>query len=49
LALSLVVAFLVMFSLNEEFRRGVDKEWRDRGGGVVVEAHPVAVRDVSQA
>lgn len=49
LALSLIVAFLVLFSLNAEFRRGVDKEWRDRGGGIVVEADPVAIRDVSQA
>lgn len=49
LTLSLIVAFLVLFSLNEEFRRGVDKEWRDRGAGIVVDADPVAVRDVSRA
>lgn len=49
LALSLIVAFLVLFSLNAEFRRGVDKEWRDRGAGIVVEADPVALRDVSRA
>lgn len=49
LTLSLIVAFLVLFSLNEEFRRGVDKEWRDRGAGIVVDAEPVAVRDVSRA
>ncbi len=48
LAVSLIVAFLVLFSLSTEFRRGVDKEWRDRGGGIVVEADP-GVQDVSQA
>jgi hypothetical protein len=48
-ALFLIVAFLLLFSLNGEFRRGVDKEWRDRGAGIVVEATPIAVQDVSLA
>jgi uncharacterized membrane protein YidH (DUF202 family) len=40
LAIGLMVAFLVVFNMNAEFRRGVEKEWRNYGGGLVVHADP---------
>jgi uncharacterized membrane protein YidH (DUF202 family) len=42
LAIGLIVAFLVVFKINAEFRRGVEKEWRNYGGGLVVQANPAA-------
>jgi uncharacterized membrane protein YidH (DUF202 family) len=49
LAIGLIVAFLVVFNINAEFRRGVDKEWRNFGGGLVVRAHPAAGAQTAQA
>jgi uncharacterized membrane protein YidH (DUF202 family) len=40
LAIGLIVAFLVIFNMNAEFRRGVEKEWHDYGGGPFVQADP---------
>lgn len=42
LAIGLIVAFLVIFNINAEFRRGVEKEWHNYGGGLVVQADPAA-------
>jgi hypothetical protein len=39
-AIALLVAFVAMFSLHGEFRRGIEKEWRDYRG-VMVEASPL--------
>jgi hypothetical protein len=44
LAIGLIVAFAVVYHLSDEFRRGVEKEWRDRGGGLVVQLPPAAGR-----
>ena len=41
LAIGLILAFLVIFNMNAEFRRGVE-EWRNYGGGLVVQANPAA-------
>ena len=49
LAIGLIVAFLVVFNINAEFRRGVDKEWRNFGGKLVVRAHPAAGAQTAQA
>jgi hypothetical protein len=38
-AIVLLIAFAAMFSLHGEFRRGIEKEWRDYRG-VMVEASP---------
>lgn len=35
LTIGLIVVFLVLLYWNADFRRGVEKEWRDRGGLVV--------------
>jgi len=42
LAISLIVAFFVFFNMSAEFRRGVEKEWRNHGGGLVVLGGPAA-------
>jgi hypothetical protein len=49
LAICLIVAFLVFFNMSAEFRRGVEKEWRNYGGGVVVQADPLPGPDVALA
>ena len=49
LALGLIVAFLVIFNLNAEFRRGVEEEWRGYGGGFVVQADPAAGSHIARA
>ncbi|MGZ3197586.1 MAG: hypothetical protein ACXWCO_01430 [Caldimonas sp.] len=49
LAISLIVAFLIFFNMSAEFRRGVEKEWRNYGGGLVVQADPFAGPDVALA
>jgi len=41
-AIGLTVAFLVIFNMNAEFRRGIEDEWRNRGGGLTVQADPAA-------
>jgi hypothetical protein len=41
LAIALIAGFLVMFYMHADFRRGIEKEWREHGGGLVVQA-PVA-------
>ncbi len=38
LAIGLVVAFLVVFFMNADFRRGIEREWHDLGVGVTVQA-----------
>lgn len=38
-AIGLIVAFLVVYHRDAEFRRGVEKQWHDRGG-LVVRAAP---------
>jgi hypothetical protein len=40
LAIGLAVAFLVVFFMNAEFRRGIEREWQDFGGSVTVQAPP---------
>jgi hypothetical protein len=49
LAICLIIAFLVFFNSSAEFRRGVEKEWRNYGGGLVVQADPVAGPDARRA
>jgi hypothetical protein len=49
LAIGLIVAFLVVFNINAEFRRGVEKEWRNYGGGLVVQADPAAGSHIARA
>jgi hypothetical protein len=49
LVIGLIVAFLVIFNMNTEFRRGVEKEWRNFGGGLVVQADPAACSHVARA
>jgi hypothetical protein len=38
LAIGLLIAFAVMFNTHGEFRRGIEKEWRDYRGNVVQES-----------
>jgi hypothetical protein len=38
LAIGLLIAFVVMFSMHGEFRREIEKEWRDYRGTVVRES-----------
>ncbi|MBN8510520.1 MAG: hypothetical protein J0L57_18155 [Burkholderiales bacterium] len=42
LAIGLAVAFAVVYHRNDEFRRGFEREWRDLGGGLTVQAPPAA-------
>ena len=42
LAIALGVAFVVMLWQSDEFRRGFEREWRDIGGAVTVQAPPAA-------
>jgi hypothetical protein len=42
LATGLIVAFAGVYHYSDDFRRGVEKEWRDRGGGLVVQVAPAA-------
>ena len=49
LAIGLIVAFLVIFNINAEFRRGVEEEWRGYGGGFVVQADPAAGSQIARA
>jgi uncharacterized membrane protein YidH (DUF202 family) len=44
LGIGLIVAFAVVYHLSDEFRHGVEKEWHDRGGGLVVQLAPAAGR-----
>jgi len=37
-AIVLLIAFVAMFSVHGEFRRGIEKEWRDYRGNVVQES-----------
>jgi len=39
-AIGLTVAFLVIFNMNAEFRRGIEDEWHSHGGGLVVQVNP---------
>lgn len=48
LAISLLVAFVVFFNMSAEFRRGVE-EWRNYGGGLVVQMDPIAGPDIARA
>jgi len=34
-AIVLLIAFVAMFSVHGEFRRGIEKEWRDYRGTLV--------------
>ena len=38
LAIALIASFLVMFYMHADFRRGIEKEWHEHGGGLVVQA-----------
>ena len=38
LAIGLLIAFVVMFSMHGEFRREIEKEWRGYRGTVVLES-----------
>jgi len=38
LAIALLIAFVVMFSMHGEFRREIEKEWRDYRGTMVRES-----------
>ena len=38
LAIGLLIAFVVMFSMHGEFRREIEKEWRDYRGTMVRES-----------
>jgi hypothetical protein len=49
LAIGLTVAFLVVFNMNMEFRRGIEDEWRKHVGGLVVRADPAAGSQVARA
>jgi uncharacterized membrane protein YidH (DUF202 family) len=49
LAIGMIVGFLIIVNMNGEFRRGVEKEWRNHGGGLVVQADPGAARDIARA
>lgn len=49
LVIGLIVAFFVVFNMNTEFRRGVEKEWRNYGGGLVVQVDPAAGSPVARA
>jgi uncharacterized membrane protein YidH (DUF202 family) len=42
LAIGLVVAFALVYHQNDEFRRGIEREWREFGGGLTVQAPPAA-------
>jgi uncharacterized membrane protein YidH (DUF202 family) len=48
-AIALGVAFLVIFNLNAEFRRGIENEWRNHGGGLVVQANPATGSHIARA
>jgi len=39
LAIALLIAFVAMFSMHDEFRRGIEQEWRDYRG-VMVQQSP---------
>ena len=39
-AIVLLLAFVAMFSVHGEFRRGIEKEWRDHRGQMVRESPP---------
>jgi prepilin signal peptidase PulO-like enzyme (type II secretory pathway) len=43
LAIGLAVAFVVMLQQSDEFRRGFEREWREFGGAVTVQAPPARV------
>lgn len=49
LAIALIVAFLVVYHRNAEFRRGVEKQWHDRGGLVVRAAPHGAAGDAGRS
>ena len=40
LAFGLIVAFLFIFNMSADFRRGIEQEWRNYGGGPYVQSHP---------
>ena len=48
-AIGLIVAFLVIFNMNVEFRRGIEDEWRNRGGGLVVHSDLAAGSHIARA
>jgi hypothetical protein len=39
----------VVFNMNADFRRGVEKEWRNYGGGLIVQAHPAPSSPATRA
>ena len=49
LAILLLVAFVIFFNMSAELRRGVEKEWRNYGGGLVVQMDPIAAPDIERA
>lgn len=49
LAIGLIVAFLIIFNMNADFRRGIEKEWQNQGGGPFVRADPAAAARVPWA
>jgi hypothetical protein len=47
LAIGLTVAFLAVFHMSTEFRRGIENEWRKHDGGVVVRTDSAAGSQVA--
>jgi hypothetical protein len=42
LAIGLAIAFALMFHQHAEFRRGIEREWREHGGVLTTRAAPAA-------
>jgi uncharacterized membrane protein YidH (DUF202 family) len=50
LAIGLAVAFALLFHWHGEFRRGIEREWREHGGGVLTtRAEPGPIRSPAAA
>jgi uncharacterized membrane protein YidH (DUF202 family) len=44
-AIGLIAAFLVIFNMNGEFRRGIEDEWRNYRGGLVAQLESATTQD----